>query len=201
MDRRKFLRDAGVLTVSAAALAASATATSAFEPGRPPINAVLFDRRYSACREFAGALAREGAKAFDVQPDVAVLWYGPLRDHLAARGGCVAGLTTFADFAVSQSFGRDYQLSLRHEGAHDGRGSNIVTHRLRAAEILDGIAAALRTADSEWAEALAAALMRSKSIASDGRWRRSIAQTSGAGEHPGFLQSWLLVPMVPRVPR
>ncbi len=198
LDRRTFLKDAGALTASAALIASGAPgiAAAAATDGQR-ISAVLFDGRYSSCRAFAGALARNGAMAFNVQPDAAALWYGPLRDHLVARGGCVAGLTTFSDSMLSQSFGRDFGLSPRYEGAHDSRGSDVLKHQLRAGAGVDEIAGALREADSDWAEALAVALARSNSIARAGRRRLAVAFTTRVGDHPGFLQSWLLTETMP----
>ncbi len=201
LDRRTFLKDAGALTASAALMASGAPgiAAAAAADGRR-IGAVLFDGRYSSCRAFADALARKGAVAFDVQPDAAALWYGPLRDHLAACGGSVAGLTTFSDSMLSQSFGRDFGLSLRYEGAHDSRGSDVLRHQLRASAKVDEIAGALRGEDPDWPEALAGALARSNSISRAGRRRLAIALTTRVGDHPGFLQSWLLVERMPGCP-
>ncbi len=192
LDRRTFLKDAGALTASAALIASGAPgiAAAVAADGRR-ISAVLFDGRYSSCRAFADALSRNGARAFNVQPDAAALWYGPLRVHLAAHGGCVAGLTTFSDSMLSQSFGRDFGLALRYEGAHDSRGSDVLNHQLRASAKVDEIAGALRGADSDWAEALAGALARSNLISPGGR-RLAVALTTRVGDHPGFLQSWLL---------
>jgi hypothetical protein len=194
LDRRTFLKDASALTVSAAVLAASAPiGASPPEPDHARISAVLFDSRYSSSRAFADTLARKGAKAFDVQPDAAALWYGSLREHLAECGGCVAGLTTFSDSMVSQSFGREFGLSLRYEGAHDSRGSGVLKHQLRAGTQVDEIAGALHAADSDWAAALAGALARSNSISRAGRRQWASALTNSVAGHPGFLQSWLLV--------
>jgi hypothetical protein len=197
LDRRTFLKDAGALTVSAAALAAGVPMDSpSLASDHARIGAVLFDGRYSSCRAFADGLSRNGARGFNVQPDAAAVWYGPLRDHLLACGGCVAGLTTFSDSMLSQSFGRNFGLSLRYEGVHDSRGSDVLKHQLRASAKLDEIAAALRGADSDWAEALASALARSSSISRPGR-RLAVALTTRIGDHPGFLESWLLAEKMP----
>lgn len=201
LDRRTFLKDASALTVSAAVLAAGAPiGASPPEPDGARISAVLFDGRYSSCRAFADRLNRHGARAFNVQPDAAALWYGPLHDHLAACGGGVAGLTTFSDSMLSQSFGRDLGLSLRYEGAHDSRSSDVLKHQLCAGGRVDEIAGALRGADSDWAEALAGALARSDSISQVGRRRLAATLTTRIGDHPGFLESWLLAEKVPGCP-
>ncbi|MFZ0784982.1 MAG: twin-arginine translocation signal domain-containing protein [Candidatus Acidiferrales bacterium] len=193
LDRRTFLKDASALTVSAGLIVSTAAAiTSADASQGPRIGAALFDGRYSSCRTFANALAREGAAVFDVGADVALLWYGPLRDHFTAHAGSVAGLTTQSDFVVSQSFGRERGLSLKYEGVHDSRGSRAITHRLRGLMNVDGVGAALRHTDSQWSEKLASALARTQSSETASQWKSSLAQTSALRDHPGFLTSWLL---------
>ncbi|HEX4002563.1 MAG TPA: twin-arginine translocation signal domain-containing protein [Candidatus Acidoferrales bacterium] len=193
LDRRTFLKDAGALAVSAALLAPGASPIAFADASRGPrIAAALFDGRYSSCREFANALARQGAAAFDVGADVALLWYGPLGDHLARSGGAVAGLTTHSDFAVSQSFGRQLRLLSKYEGAHDSRGSCTITHRLRGLADADQVGAAPRLADSHWGEALASALVRARWDNAAARSKLAVAQSAPIGDHPGFLTSWLL---------
>lgn len=195
LDRRTFLKDASALTVSAAlAASAGSAASSAAEVRGPRIAAVLFDSRYSSCREFANALEREGATAFDVRGDIAALWYGALRDHLAKHSGPVAGLTAHSDLIVCQAFGRELRLALRYEGAHDSRGSRAVAHRLRGRVNLDEITSALQRGESGWSESLADAMARTRWAQFAPQWKSSLAQTSAPADHPGFLSSWLLAP-------
>jgi len=193
LDRRTFLKDASALTASAALIASGASSVVRVgESDERPISAVLFDSRYSSSREFADALVREGAAAFDARADIAALWYGPLRDHLAKHCGFVAGFTTDSDFVVSESFAKEFRLSPSYEGSHDSRGSAAITHRLRGLQNVAEIASALRHADSNWAAALGQAVARTRSEASPKQWQSSVAHTSQLGDHPGFLRSWLL---------
>jgi hypothetical protein len=194
-DRRSFLKDAGTLTVSAALLGPLASAiVSAATPDRPRISAVLFDSRYSSSRGFAGALVRQGAASFDARSDIASLWYGPLRTHLAEYGGCVAGLTTHSDFVLSQSFGTELRLVSRYEGSHDGRASSTLAHKLRICGSRSEIEGALERSASDWAESLGGALARTPWAESAAQWESSVVYTSRADRHPGFLRSWVLVP-------
>ena len=193
LDRRTFLKDAGALGIAGAVMASGAPGVvDVAALDGPRISAVIFDGRYSSSRGFADALVREGAVTFDARADIAALWYGPLKDHLAKYGGCVAGLTTYSDSAVSESFGRQFRLSLRHEGSHDSRASAVITHRLRGSQGVAEIASALRHADSNWAEALGQALARTRPAESVRQWESSVAYTSQLNDHPGFLRSWLL---------
>lgn len=193
LDRRTFLKDAGALGVASALMASGAsTVARATASHERRISAVLFDGRYSSSREFAGALVREGAAAFDTRADIAALWYGPLKDHLAKHGSFVAGLTTDSDFLVSQSFGREFRLSSKYEGSHDSRGSAAITHRLRGLQSVAEIESTLGHAGSNWAPALGQAIAGTPSIASAKQWESLVAYTSQLGDHPGFLRSWLL---------
>jgi len=195
-DRRTFLKDAGTLTVSAALLATGAQAFASADAENPPrISAVVYDSRYSSCREFAGALNRKGAAPFDACADIAGLWYGPLRDHLAAHGGAVAGLTTYSDSGVCESFARELRLSLTYEGLHDSRGSAVLTHRLRGIGNALEVGPALRGMHSDWAQALGDALARTRLAEAPRQWESSVACTLLPGDHPGFLRSWLLEPV------
>lgn len=196
LDRRTFLKDAGALTVSAGLIVSSAAAiTPAATSQGPRIGAVLFDSRYSSCREFASVLVREGAAAFDTREDVAALWYGPLRTHLAKYGGCVAGLTTHSDFVVSQSFGVELRLALRYEGLHDSRASRTLAHQFRTRGNAADIEAALRGSTSDWAQSLGCALSRIVSAESAGPCELSVMHTPRLDDHPGFLRSWFLAPV------
>ena len=195
LDRRTFLKDASALTVSAALAASTVSAASSTPAAQGPrVAAVLFDSRYSSSREFANTLAREGAAVFEVRGDIAGLWYGPLRGHLAKAAGCVAGLTAHSDLTVSRSFGRELRLALRYEGTHDSRGSRAIAHRLRGRVDLDEITSALLRANSDWGESLAQAIAHTRWSQSASPWNSAVAQTFALDDHPGFLSSWVLVP-------
>ena len=193
LDRRTFLKDAGALTASAALIASVASGiAAASEPSGQRISAVLFDDRYSSSRAFADALARKGAVAFDTRADVAALWYGPLSDHLAKYGGGVAGLVTDSDSMVSESFGKELRLSLRYEASHDSRALAVIIHKLRSLQRVAEIESVLRSAGSNWGQELGYILARTHSPEPAKHWESAVVRTSQAGDHPGFLRSWLL---------
>jgi hypothetical protein len=193
LDRRTFLKDAGALTASAALIASGAPGIAVAEaPNGEQISAVLFDSRYSSCRAFAGALIRKGAMAFDARADVAALWYGPLRDRLAKYGGGVAGLVTDSDSMVSEAFGKELRLSLRYEGSHDSRASAVIIHKLRSLQRAAEIESALRSAGSNWGRELGCVLARTHPPEAAKHWESAVVRASQAGDHPGFLRSWLL---------
>ena len=192
MIRRDFLKRAAL---APAAVLGARLSFAADALGRRParVGAVVFDERYSDCRIFADALAREGAVAFATGGNSANVWYGPLRAHLARYGGAVAGLTTDSDFVVSRGCGRELGLEMIFEGAHDCRESTRAVHRLasRAGDARE-IAATLGVPSLYWAESLAVALQ--------GISRRNTVRglttaeltTLRSGDHPGYLASWLL---------
>jgi hypothetical protein len=209
MNRRDFLKGAGAAAIVPAAIpgaiwgsaqpAANAAPATAASPAVVPISAVVFDERYADCKLFADALVRQGAVAFPTNADSAQLWYGSLRAHLAQHPGRVAGLTTYADFTVSQACGRELNLATIYEGAHDARRSRSnLTHRLRVKGDAADIAATIARPDSPWAESLAAALFRIPQPTDASAPRSKLAATTrlSAAGHPGYLASWLLVPSV-----
>jgi hypothetical protein len=207
MNRRDFLKGAGAAAIVPAALPAaiwgssrdSAASTATYGPSSspviPPITAVIYDERYADCKLFAEALVRQGAVAFPANSDSAQLWYGSLRAHLEQHAGRVAGLTTYADFSVSQSCGRELNLATLYEGAHDARRSRTdLTHRLRVTGDESEIAAALTNSVLPWAESLANALSRLPAARDASLRNISTATTRRSAGHPGYLTSWLLGP-------
>jgi hypothetical protein len=165
---------------------------ASWEPGISRIAAVVYDERYSDCRSFADILVRHGATPFPVNRDCGRLWHGTLREHLVRNPGNVAGLTTDSDFVVSRACGRELGLGLVYEGAHDSRGSNDVTHRLRSTAYQREIVAALGGAGASWAENLAQSLLRLPSHRSAAIFGAPVSlKTPRSPDHPGYLTSWL----------
>jgi hypothetical protein len=200
MNRRDFLKGAGAAIVPAAipgAIWGPASVAASARSGQEkstvvPITAVVYDERYADCKAFADALARRGAKAFATNADAVQLWYGPLRAHLARDPGRVAGLTTYADFSVSQACGRELNFARLYEGEHDGRRSRTsLAHRLRISAADREVASAFSGAS--WAAQLADALSRIAHEAT-ATPRSATATTPRSAGHPGYLSSWLLVP-------
>jgi hypothetical protein len=195
LDRRNFLKDAGVFAVSAAILGSSASARAAsWEVSSARITAVLYDERYNDCRSFAEAFVRRGATAFNTRDDIAKLWYGSLRSHLARYGGGVAGLTAHSDLVVSQSCGSDLNLKVLYEGSHDCRASDALTHRVRVRGNDHEVAAALLYANTDWARPLADALDRAAWNNGSVLSESPAISTARSDGHPGFLSSWVLGP-------
>jgi hypothetical protein len=205
MNRRDFLKGAGAAAIVPAAIpgaiwrSSPATANAAPEPAGwrilPPISAVVYDGRYVDCKLFADALIRQGAVAFPANADSAQLWYGLLRTHLAQHAGRVAGLTSYADFSVSQACGRELSLATLYEGEHDARRSRTnLMHRLRVTGGDREIAAAFANAALPWAESLADALCRVPATHDSALRNVATATTPRSRNHPGYLASWLLGP-------
>jgi hypothetical protein len=207
MNRRDFLKGAGAAFVPAAIFGSTASAPDAgaqpiahkVSPGSDtapqvaPITAVVYDERYADSTIFAGALARQGAVAFAADGDSAQLWYGPLRAHLAQYSGRVAGLTTYADFTVAQSCGRELSLASIYEGTHDARRSRLlVTHRVVVAADATEIAMAFAATGATWSENLAKSLNRFAPPNPSPRRAKFSATTERSPGHPGYLTSWLL---------
>jgi hypothetical protein len=205
MNRRDFLKRAGAVAMVPAAVpgaiwgsspdGASVAPEQATSQIRPAITAVVYDQRYTDCTLFAAALVRLGAVGFPANGDSAQLWYGLLGAHLAQNAGRIAGLTTYADFSVSQTCGRELNLATRYEGAHDGRRLKTnLKHRIRATGDIREICDAFAGADVSWPESLANALSRLSETRDLAIRNQATATTPRSRSHPGYLTSWLLVP-------
>ena len=221
MNRRVFVKRAGAAILPVAILgprllsvSAAVGAIAADHPMISPITSVIYDERYSDCRVFAEALVRGGAVPFalngnsakSINGDSASLWYGALWTHPACHGGRVAGFTTYSDFGVSQSCGRELDLKMIYEGRHDCRASATVRHRLRSIPDAHEKTGACFEENASWPRALAHTLCRispadSHSIGASNAfsnrtaaWAETIARTSRSSDHPGYLMSWLLAP-------
>jgi hypothetical protein len=187
------LKRAGAAIIPAAILGSRLPVTGAsWELGFSRIAAVVYDERYSDCRSFADILVRHGATPFPVNGDCGRLWHGTLREHLVRNRGNVAGLTTDSDFVVSRACGRELGLRLVYEGAHDGRGSSNVMHRLRSTAYQREIVVALGNDGASWAESIAQSLLRQPSHDSTAIFGAPVSlKTPRSSDHPGYLTSWL----------
>ena len=132
MNRREFVRSSAA-GLSLVVLAPHALAAKLGAAVAPPITAAIYDERHPDARAFAAALQRGGVTPFPVRGDLIGLWYGDLGTLLRRQGGRVAGLTTYADFAIARSCGRELALRAIVEATHDARKSTHATHRHRAA--------------------------------------------------------------------
>jgi hypothetical protein len=205
MNRRDFLKRAGAVAIVPAAIPGaiwgSSPDGSSVAPEqtawqvRPSIIAVVYDERYTDCTVFAAELIRHGAVGFPAHGDSAELWYGLLGAHVAQNSGRVAGLTTYADFSVSQACGRELNLATLYEGAHDGRRLKTnLKHRIRATGKISEICDAFSGTDGPWPESLANALSRLPEPRDLAIRNLATATTPRSPNHPGYLASWLLVP-------
>lgn len=203
MNRRDFLKGAGAIAVPAAILAPAfspldtlARQLTGLDP--LPISAVVYDDRYADCRTFADVLVRSGAAPFPLASDSARLWYGPLAAHLSRHPGRVAGLATYADFTICVSCGREQNLAMLFEGAHDARNAPRLLHRLRVPAAQHQVAEALSHSQISWPESLADALLRIPSRGESASLLDFTAISPAAplpsSDHPGYLASWLLAP-------
>jgi hypothetical protein len=205
VNRRNFVKGASAVIVPVVFLGPRLSAIAVARSMSASITAVIYDERYCDCSAFAEALRRQGATAFPANGDSASLWYGALRAQLLRHGGRVAGFTTHSDLGVSQSCGRELQLKMLYQGAHDCRASSSLTHRLRGRVDQQIMAAAFTGGNASWPRRLARILCHipgpdSGSTASPddsadrATWEETSVTTSRSGDHPGYLTSWLLAP-------
>lgn len=198
MNRRGFIKSMVAMAPAAVLLSRAGTKAFAGSADASRISAVVYDERYSDCRIFAEALASRGAKAFRASADCAGLWYGDLSKHLAERGGRVAGLTTYADFGVSEASGRAAGLKLVYVGSHDGRANGELLHRTGTVAGGGSFGAGLAGHDANWPAALAAGLdsaaQGNRAVKFEALLDVEPVASPRSADHPGYLISWVLGP-------
>jgi hypothetical protein len=75
-----------------------------------PVLTVIYDERFAEARAYAAAIRPLGAALFATRGDTGALWYGPVGARIRRLGGCVAGMTTYADFVLAKGCGRELGL-------------------------------------------------------------------------------------------
>jgi hypothetical protein len=112
MNRRGVLRSAA----ASVALTVLRRAPAAGEGLARPFIAVIYDERHPEARTFAENLRRHGAAPFPTRGDATGLWYG---GALRQNAGAIAGLTSWSDFVIARSCGREFGLRVVFEQPHD----------------------------------------------------------------------------------
>ena len=188
-NRREFLQTAAVL--SAAPLAGR---IAAFAAGRESaaLEAVVFDTRHAAARDFGARAGLLGVPQRSIDGDITALWQHELRDRWRTAPVSVAGLTERPALFLLERLAWDHGLRVVFEAEHqpDGRGSAV--HRVvRPAD--PGLAVELDAAGPRWASALASALV----AGAVARARDFRPTSSGLVARPGeplTLSSWIIGP-------
>jgi hypothetical protein len=110
VNRRDFLKSSALGLWLPAGQGRAFAAAEGFSDARVPVAAAVCDERSADARDFAASLRRRGARIFAAGPVADGSWYAGLAALLRRRTGCVAGLTTHADFALARSCGREFGL-------------------------------------------------------------------------------------------
>ena len=84
-----------------------------------PIDAVVFNDRYSDARAFAQALAALGVPVLSMAGDAGTLWHGALGKGLAGGHRRLVGVGTSMDFLILESLGREAGFKVRFLAQHD----------------------------------------------------------------------------------
>lgn len=189
LRRREFLKHSVVIAgvASTGILGGHASAQVA----RTRVDFVLLDEDFEDSVAFARELASQGATAFPIEQDIGQLWFGDLGRAFAA-GKVIAGLTSHSELLVCAAFARTHGARVRYEGAHDCRGSDVLTHSLRTTNAEVPFGASLAAAGTNWPSALAACL--SDLTLSEGALHEHCCRTTTprSASHPGSLFSWVI---------
>ncbi|MBN1240373.1 MAG: hypothetical protein JXB36_17860 [Gammaproteobacteria bacterium] len=188
-NRREFLQTAAALS-AAAPLAGRA----AFASGRDAITleAVIFDSRHSAARDFGARAGYLGAPLRPIEGDVTDLWQNELLGRWKAAPAAIAGLTERPALFLLERLAWEHGLRVVFEAEHgpDGRGTAV--HRVRRTAD-PHLARELDAAGAGWTKALADALVaRGRAAARD--FRPTHAGLAARLGEPTTLHSWIIAP-------
>jgi hypothetical protein len=187
-SRRKFLQTAAAL--SAAPLAGRA----AFAGGREPaaLDAVIFDSRHAAARDFGARAGLRGAALRAIDGDITDLWQNELVGRWKAAPGAVAGLTERHALFLLERLGWDHGLRVVFEAEHAPDARGYAVHRVvRTAD--PGLALELKAAGQSWPEVLAEALVAGAEAPARDFRPSSAALAAHLGEATK-LYSWIIAP-------
>ncbi len=189
LKRREFLKTSALVATVASTGVLSNHASAAHPTTH--IDFVVFDETLEDSLAFAQTLVQRGARAFEIEEDIGRLWFGELGAAFT-HGKTIAGLTSHTELLVCESFAREHGARLRYEGAHDCRGSDVLTHTLRLTREEMPFSTALAAAESAWPRTLAARLTALSCVDGGLYEDRCRTQTRRSATHPGSLYSWLL---------
>jgi hypothetical protein len=82
------------------------------------IHRAVFDERFAECRAFEAELLSAGVFTSAIRGDVAQLWYGDLRVHLAQNRLPFAGLTDRAALFCLEELARDVSMRVLFRADH-----------------------------------------------------------------------------------
>ncbi|WP_428097811.1 hypothetical protein [Candidatus Rariloculus sp.] len=192
-SRRLFLQTSAA-AASTILAASRGLAAGALKDRSRPIDAIVFDQRLGACRDFADEAVRHGAEALGIRGDISELWYTDLRARLQANPTIVAGLTLEPAAYHLRAFARDiaYQEIFRGDHVLDGRQ---VRHRVSAPTSLETTAERLPETANGWVRAVTR-LMSEIDADSKLRDRTTVGahvHTYSDDEHR--LVSWVIAPI------
>jgi hypothetical protein len=188
-NRREFLQTAAALS-AAAPLAGRA----AFAPGREPValDAVIFDQRHAAARDFGARAGALGAPLRLIEGDITNLWQTELLGRWKAAPAAVAGLTERPALFLLERLAWDQGLRVVFEAEHAPAAGGNAAHRVvRTAN--PRLALELEAAGARWTSVLADALVAgTHTPARD--FRPTDAGLAARLGEPTMLYSWIIAP-------
>ena len=144
MNRRRFCISSAAATLSTASggltclTAAAQTASPAPEVSSlsVPLYKFIYDRRYSAGRDFGAAAehARSIGGIVAIDGDITELWSRDLRLRWSAGGGAIGGMTTARTLFCLEQLAKDHWMRVVIRAEHILSEGHEIAHRLTASE-------------------------------------------------------------------
>jgi hypothetical protein len=139
MRRRDFLL---VTTSVSAVMSVAARARSVFKSEDAAVerpNAVLYEPKYQASRDFALQLIERGAHPFSTHDCIVAIWRGPLERCLAQRKPRIAGLTLYSDFLIMRECARERGLRVIREDLRQCEAPSCVDGSARSVTLVSWV--------------------------------------------------------------
>jgi hypothetical protein len=95
-----------------------------------PLYKYVYDRRFSAGRDFGAAAERLSSTVgtIAIDGDITALWYRDLRLRWLAGGGAIAGMTTARTLFCLEHLAGDYRMRVVTRAEHTITDGGEITH-------------------------------------------------------------------------
>jgi len=195
-SRREFLNlGAAALLVPASARLGLPIVPSYWSAQTAPMSfyKVVFDARFSACRDFAAAAQRLGLPVQAIRGDVTDLWFDDLHACWKKEPAAIAGMTLQGALFCLNLLAADRRMRLMYLGEHARQADGHVNHGFAGPPEVLRQAAALGKGRAAWSDRVANLMSRFPANAAK-ITPLIAAPLAGHVDDPEHLVSWVIAP-------
>lgn len=199
-NRREFLQ-AGLtaLAVPLAARSALSPGLSIFagQPSVTPLEKVIFDERFAACRAFAREAQMAGATIHAIRADMTILWYKDLYARWKQGPAAIAGLTAYGAFFCLERLAWDQRMRVVFRGEHTYAPGGRLEHKLTAPPDVLRQAVGLGESGPDWSNRIASIVTRFPAERARAGFVHITTELAKQADDPEHLISWVIAPVRP----